>query len=282
MGAARRRLVTAVVTAAIVVASAAIPAPATEGRQVPHRWRPAVSQTRVDSKYPQAGDPRVDALHYRLGLRWAPATRTLTGHEALLWRATRTMRTFALDLSPDLRLRSVRLDGHRVVHTRRHHKLHLHARVRRGSVHRLVLVYAGVPHGVRGGPIPGAGAQVTPSGGLWTCQPPYGAFTWYAVNDQPADKAYYDFRLAVPRPLVGVANGRLIDRHRHGRLVRTRWHLDAPASSYLTTLGFGRYMHTSLGRVHGTPVSLWTPRGDAATRRKFRYAAPALRWLEHR
>ena len=30
-------------------------------------------------------------------------------------------------------------------------------------------------------------------------QEPYGAYTWYPVNDQPADKALYDFTISAPR-----------------------------------------------------------------------------------
>ena len=34
-------------------------------------------------------------------------------------------------------------------------------------------------------------------------QEPFGAYTWYAVNDQPSDKAFYDFTLTAPSPWVG-------------------------------------------------------------------------------
>ena len=40
-------------------------------------------------------------------------------------------------------------------------------------------------------------------------QEPYGAYSWYAVNDQPSDKAFYDFTIHAPPGQVGVANGRL-------------------------------------------------------------------------
>ena len=30
-------------------------------------------------------------------------------------------------------------------------------------------------------------------------QEPYGAYSWYAVNDQPSDKALYSFRITVAR-----------------------------------------------------------------------------------
>ena len=38
-------------------------------------------------------------------------------------------------------------------------------------------------------------------------QEPYGAYTWYAVNDQPSDKAFYDITVTVPAPWSGIANG---------------------------------------------------------------------------
>ena len=41
-------------------------------------------------------------------------------------------------------------------------------------------------------------------------QEPWGAFTWYPVNDHPSDKATYHVRLDVPKRWVGVSNGRLV------------------------------------------------------------------------
>lgn len=102
------------------------------------------------------------------------------------------------------------------------------------------------------------------------------------MNDQPSDKAYYDFTLSVPAPRVGIANGELVSRHRRGRRVLTRFHLDKPASSYLTTVEFGRYRLTRLHPVAGTPLVTWTPRGDATAKRKAAYLSTALRWVERR
>ena len=52
-------------------------------------------------------------------------------------------------------------------------------------------------------------------------QEPYGAYSWYAVNDQPSDKAFYDFTIDAPKTMVGVANGTLVSRKTvggpHGR-----------------------------------------------------------------
>ena len=56
-----------------------------------------------------------------------------------------------------------------------------------------------------------SGWTITPDGETWTMQEPYGAFTWYPVNDQPSDKALYDITVTVP-----VALG----RHRERRADR--------------------------------------------------------------
>jgi len=153
-----------------------------------------------------------------------------------------------------------------------------------GSVHTLVIEYAGRPG--LAGPLNAQRDEVgmfrTRHRDIFTNDEPVGAYTWYAVNDQPADKAYYDFRLSVPAPRVGIANGRMVSRHRHGRQVVTRFHLDKPAASYLVTVEFGRYRMTRPRPVSGTPIVLWTPRGDDRALARARFLPQALAWVEQR
>ncbi len=71
---------------------------------------------------------------------------------------------------------------------------------------------------------------------------PFGAQTWYPVNDHPTDKATYTFTLDVPDPLVGVANGVLTaDATGNGRRV-TSWEMTDPMASYLATVTAGEYL----------------------------------------
>ena len=71
---------------------------------------------------------------------------------------------------------------------------------------------------------------------------PFGARTWYPVNDHPTDKATYEFVLDVAEPLVGVANGILTsDAVDDGRR-RTSWQMNDPMASYLATVTFGEYL----------------------------------------
>ena len=111
-------------------------------------------------------------------------------------------------------------------------------------------------------------------------QEPYGAYTWYAVNDQPSDKARYSFRITSVPPAVGVANGQLVSRgQRHGATV-TRWKLDKPASSYLVTVAIGDFTLTEDESASGLPMSYWTPTDKPELIDRMRKAPAAVDWLE--
>jgi aminopeptidase N len=113
-------------------------------------------------------------------------------------------------------------------------------------------------------------------------QEPFGAYTWYAVNDQPADKALYDVTIHAPVPLVGVSNGELLDRRTaHGRTT-THWRLDEPASSYLVTVAIDDLVATRDRSPSGVPITYWTPRGRPGLVRRLRAAPAGLDWLEQR
>lgn len=237
-----------------------------------------------DSVYPTPSNPGVDALHYGLRLRWAPATHRLHGTEVLTFRAARTTRTVRLALGPTMHVRAAKLDGHRVRATHPEATLVIDHAVRKGSHHTLRLQYAGMPP--KAPPLraqrDALGIYHTSSGDAFTNDEPVGAHHWYAVNDQPSDKAFYDFRLSVPAPRVGVANGRMVSRKRIGHQVVTRFHLDAPAASYLTTVEFGRYRMTRMKPVHGVPITLWTPAGEKRALTRGKYLPTALRQVEKR
>jgi aminopeptidase N len=70
---------------------------------------------------------------------------------------------------------------------------------------------------------------------------PMGARTWFPVNDHPSDKATYTFRLDVPSPLFGVANGVLIDDERTDDRQTSTWEMRQPMASYLATVTVGEY-----------------------------------------
>ncbi len=247
----------------------------------PASYEAAESTPVEDSVYPAVGDPLVDALHYDLSLTWDGAT--LTGHETLTFRATADAATVPLDLASTMSASAVSLDGAAQPFTQVGDQLQVAGQVTSDSEHTLTLDYTGVPT-----PVPAPSTRkdtetlgLTVDGGrLWTMQEPYGAFTWYAVNDQPSDKAFYDVTVRAPGDWVGVSNGQLVERTSDDTTTTTSWSLDSPAASYLMTLAVGPYESTTATSSSGVPITYWIPSDDVGAHGDLDQVPQLLNWLE--
>ena len=246
----------------------------------------ALSTPVEDSVYPDVGDPRVDALLYDLDLAWDPLTSTLTGDAVVTFRATRTAPRFQLDLGPGLTVGDVSLDGEGVGFVHRGKDLVVRAPIEADRRYELSLDYVGTPEPARApttrSDFSTTGFTVTDSGEVWTMQEPFGAYTWYPVNDQPSDKALYDVTVQAPAPWTGISNGRLTSLSTEDDLTTTSWQLTEPASSYLMTLAIGDYAHTSNTTATGLRVDYWTPRGMVSRLDHLPSAAATIDWIETR
>jgi len=246
----------------------------------------AVSEPVEDTLYPQVGDPGVDALHYDLTLDWDPQASVLSGTEVLTFRATGTAGQFQLDLGEPLEVSEALLDGEPVDVEHRGKDLVVQAPVEEDERYELTLSYAGTPEPAAApttrSDFSTTGWTITDDGETWTMQEPYGAYTWYAVNDQPSDKALYDFTLTVPAPWTGVANGELRSRTEAGGVTTTRWHLAEPAASYLVTVATGDFTMTEDESASGVPITYWTPADEPKYLERLRRTPEALAWLEER
>jgi len=226
----------------------------------------ALSTPVEDSLYPDVGDPGVDALLYDLELDWDPATDTLTGTQTLTFRAAETDDDFQLDLGGPLEVARATLDGEPVEVEHTGKDLVVDTPVVTDERYVLVLEYAGTPRPVDApttrDDFDSLGFTIDAEHQVWTMQEPFGAYSWYAVNDHPSDKAYYEFTLSVPSPWTGIANGLQTSSEDDGTTTTTTYVLDDPAASYLVTLAFGDYERTDDEGPGGVPITYWTPRGE--------------------
>ncbi len=245
----------------------------------------ALSEPVEDRVYPDVGDPGVDALHYDLDLTWDPDSEVLTGAETLTFRSTADDDSFRLDLGPELEVFEVTLDGEPVEHEQDGKDLVVTADVAADERYVVEIGYSGVPEPVAAPTgredLASLGWTTMPDGDTWTMQEPFGAYSWYAVNDHPSDKALYDFTLRAPDRMVGVANGELESRETVAGQEVTEWHLAEPAASYLVTVAFGDYVTAQETSASGVPVSVWLPADEAARMPELRRTTVAsLDWAE--
>jgi aminopeptidase N len=249
------------------------------------RYAAAVSQPVADPDYPREGTTSLDALHYGLDLTWHGASRQLTGRAAIYFRATRDESAVTLDLGAPLQVDSVVLDG--VVVASRHvgHQLQVATGpIARDSRHTLDVRYHGTPKPVPApttrSDIPDVGWTVTRTGQVWTMQEPYGAFTWYPVNDQPSDKAFYDITAHTTSAWRTVSNGHLVSDTVAAGERSMHWQLASPAASYLVTIAIGPYQRFTDTGPHGLPISYWVRPVDRSLVRPLRRTPRMLAWLE--
>ncbi|MGE5828709.1 MAG: M1 family peptidase, partial [Micromonosporaceae bacterium] len=242
----------------------------------------------ADPIYPDYGNPALDVLHYGLDLGWSPTPTELTATATLTIRAARPVTELALDFAPGYAVDAVTLDGVTVAPQRRGNDLVVPAPAPLAAEARVTLVvrYHGVPHSVampsaRADFPEGLGLRATADGSAWTMQEPFGAFTWYPVNDQPSDEALYDLTVRVPAGWAAVASGALIGIDEASDASTYRWRSVDPVASYLVTLAIGRYTLTSLTGPHGLPITCWLRTGiDEGLAPAVRRMPDLLEWLE--
>jgi hypothetical protein len=194
-----------------------------------------------DPYFPLDGNGGYDVRHYDLDVRYEPSTDVLSGVATIRARATQNLSSFNLDLV-GLNVRYIAVDRRRASWSRDGGELTIIPRRKlfRGERFRVFVVYDGVPEPIGDSVIGVSGFLHTDDGTVVAGQPDVAA-TWYPVNDHPADKASYRFRIDVPQGLEAVANGEL----RGSRTSRGRttwiWDADEPMASYLTTATIGEF-----------------------------------------
>jgi aminopeptidase N len=254
---------------------------------VPARYAAAVSHPVKDPYYPAEGTTSLDALHYGLDVTWDATSRAMAGVATILFRATRNESAISLDLARALRVGAVRLDGHSVADTHSGHKLRITTgALTKNSVHSLVINYVGKAHPTPAPTtrkdIPDLGWTVQPDGEVWTMQEPFGAFTWYPVNDQPSDKAYYDITTHAKRSWRAVSNGDLVSNTTSRTMRAMHWRLKSPVASYLVTIAIGPYQRYRDHGPHGLPITYWVRPVDRHFLKQLRRTPAMIRWLESR
>jgi aminopeptidase N len=190
-----------------------------------------------------------------------------------------------IDFGAPLHATSVRVDGRARPARHSGHKLAIAAGpMTADSRHTLTISYHGKPKPV-GAPttrkdIPDLGWTVQPNGQAWSVQEPYGAFTWYPVNDQPSDKAFYDITWHTKAAWRGVSNGRLVSDTVAGGQRAMHWRLGSPAASYLVTAALGPYHRYLDTGPHGLPITYWVRNADRDVLPDLRRTPAMIGWLE--
>jgi aminopeptidase N len=204
-----------------------------------------------DPLYPWMGNGGYDAKHYTIDLRVPADHKTVEGMTVMEATATEDLSSFNLDLG-SLQVKSVLVNGARANFNHDDPELTItpSETISKGSSFRVQVVYMGTP-GSKARPDEFGGWQITPTG-LTAFAQPTSLLQWAAVNDHPADKATFTFRLTAPANEQAIANGIFVTRRENNDGTATSFYkISEPTTSYMPVLAFGQYKLVEGGTVNG-------------------------------
>jgi aminopeptidase N len=246
-------------------------------------WSAGRSTPVADELYPEKGNPGLDVLHYGLELDWKPGTRVLTGTATLRIRPVADASEIKLDFT-GLTVDRVTVDEKQATGTVTDEKLVVPTAVTADRPVTLTVAYHGTPKQVempshRGDASEGIGMRSSKDGVLWTMQEPWGALTWYPVNEHPSDEALYDLAVTVPEGWAAAANGTpgAVEGNTY------RYSSTDPVAAYVTTLAVDRYKKIEQTGPHGLKITNFVvPKSDDRYLSTLKKTPELLAWLEER
>jgi len=280
----RMRSVTAIVIAAVVGILVPAQQVAASPSHHPHpiRFTPGAAGS-GDPYFPDMGNGGYDVSHYDIAIDFDPGTHAISATTRIDARATQNLSRFDLDFLGPLTISRLTVDGHSAPFTRTGaQELVITPRhgLRKGREFSVSVSYSGVPQKFDD-PTLGVSGWVATSGGAVSLNQPFGAATYYPVNDSPRDKATYRQTVTVPTGLTVLGNGEPgRTTTKHGRTTFV-WQQNQPMASELASIAIGHYTVTTgkIGRLPnitaiGTAIDT-VPGQDALFNRT---TAAVIRW----
>jgi aminopeptidase N len=208
-----------------------------------------------DDYFPFAGNGGYDVSHYDLDLGYDYRTQVLDGSVTIVAEAEQKLRRFNVDLR-GFEISRLEVDGHPSDYARSGvHELEItpHTPLITGHEFTVEIDYSGIPQTVVD-PDGSSEGWVKRPDGAFVVNEPQGSPGWFPVNDDPNDKATFDFAITVPEGKTALANGVLTSATTENGETTWRWSQALPMSPYLTTASNGDFTLTTDQLADGTPI----------------------------
>ena len=200
----------------------------------------------IDPYLPDNGNLGFRISRYDLDLEYKVNSNRLTGIATLTATSYVELRRFTLDLSSNLRVGRVSVNGRRTRYSHRNRKLAISPSdpIPPGGAMTIEVRYSGSPRPIRG-PWGEVGWEELTDGSLCASQP-NGAASWFPCDDHPSCKAPYRISITTDSPYYALANGVL--RSKRKGAAQTTWVYEQvePMPTYLASVQIGMYEQKQL------------------------------------
>ncbi len=207
-----------------------------------------------DALFPQLGNSGYDVQHYDLDLSVDVPGNTITATATISATALTALDSFHLDLK-GLIVSSIEVNGEPVPFTREGGELIIDppTTLAEGERFTTTVAYGGEPE-PRSLPQLGDIGWINRDDTIVVVSEPFGASTWFPVNDHPQDKATYTLRVTVAEPYVVASNGLLLDTIEADGQRTYVWDVRNPMASYLATVAIDQYIIETQEGPDGLPI----------------------------
>ena len=193
-----------------------------------------------------------DLLHYDLTVEINTKNKSIKGINTIIYKVLKSERLMQIDLQEPLKIKSVKQDGKKLKYKRE------------GNVYFITLIsdqivesqkqitiqYSGKPRKARMAPWDGGFSWSTDKNNkdfiATSCQG-LGASVWWPCKDHMYDEPDSGIVITsiVPKDLIAVANGRLINNGEKGNKASFTWEVKNPINNYGVNLNIGDYENFS-------------------------------------
>ncbi len=209
-----------------------------------------------------------DVIHYSIGVTPDFETKSLKGKVDIRFKVLSPGKRMQIDLQEPMVLTKAYLGNTKLTYTREGNVYYLNIPIdlKKGKMEQLSLAYEGFPKIAKRAPWDGGWIfQKDAQGRPWmtvACQG-LGASVWYPCKDHQSDEPDSGavMLITIPDTLVGVANGRLINKKSFSPGTTTwRWEVKNPINNYNLVPYIGKYVNftdTVMGEKGKLDMSYW-------------------------
>ncbi|MEZ4873872.1 MAG: M1 family metallopeptidase [Flavobacteriaceae bacterium] len=212
------------------------------------------SFTRQDSLHGSITPERAwwDLLRYDLSVEVFPATHSIKGTNAILYKVLEDNQVMQIDLQAPMKIDKITQDGKELRYTSEGnaHFVQLIVPQQKGTEKEITIEFSGTPRVAKHPPWDGGFTWEKDSNGvdfIATSNQGIGASVWWPNKDHPYDEPDQGIGLFITAPsnLVAVGNGRLGLVRDEGETKMWYWRVLNPINNYGVNINLGDYVHFS-------------------------------------
>ena len=192
-----------------------------------------------------------DLTYYDLEVSVDPKSKTIDGKNSIHYKVLKTNKVMQIDLQPPMQLTKAIQNGRKlkISHCGNAHYIHLEKPQIKYNIDSLTVFFKGTPRQAVRAPWDGGFSWKKDKNGTdfiaTTCQG-IGASVWWPNKDHMYDEVdSMKIRVNVPKHLVAVSNGRLIDTSKNDKSCSYTWFVSNPINNYGVNINIGDYVNFS-------------------------------------